>query len=124
MRCGLFAATPQFLMNQPSRGSLTPRSEEHMLGHGFYNKHSHEQGKANAYALPLIPEAIAKADLDHWRRVSNCRLRICARTKFAFADEDCVIDSFSQRLQSALAKDPQKYSCRWVLQLMVISKAG
>ena len=51
-------------MNQPSRGSLTPRSEEHMLGHGFYNKHSHEQGKANAYALPLIPEAIAKADLD------------------------------------------------------------
>ena len=51
-------------MNQPSRGSLTPRSEEHMLGHGFYNKHSHEQGKANTYALPLIPEAIAKTDLD------------------------------------------------------------
>jgi hypothetical protein len=51
-------------MNQPSRGLLTPRSEEHMLGHGFYNKHSHEQGKANAYALPLIPEAIAKIDLD------------------------------------------------------------
>ncbi len=35
-----------------------------MLGHGFYNKHSHEQGKANAYALPLIPEAIANIDLD------------------------------------------------------------
>ena len=51
-------------MNQPSRGSLTPRSEEHMLGHGFYNKHSHEQGKANAYGLPLIPEALGKIDLD------------------------------------------------------------
>ena len=51
-------------MNQPSRGSLTPRSEEHMLGHGFYNKPSHEQGKANAYGLPLIPEALGKIDLD------------------------------------------------------------
>jgi len=39
-------------------------------------------------------------------------------------DRQHVIESFSQRLQSALAKDPQKYSCRWVLQLMVISKAG
>jgi hypothetical protein len=57
-------APQQIQMNQPSRGSLTPRSEEHMLGHGFYNKHSHEQGKANTYALPLIPEAIAKTDLD------------------------------------------------------------
>jgi hypothetical protein len=33
-----------------------------------------------------------------------------------------VIDSFSQRLQSALAKDPKKYSCRWVIHLMLISK--
>src|SRR6266550_6253145 len=28
-----------------------------------------------------------------------------------------VIDLFSQRLQSALAQDPAKYSCRWRLQL-------
>jgi len=33
-----------------------------------------------------------------------------------------VIDLFSQRLQSALAQDPAKYSCRWRLQLMLISK--
>lgn len=38
-------------------------SEEHMLGHGFYNKHSHEQAKANMYALPLIVEAINRIDL-------------------------------------------------------------
>jgi hypothetical protein len=33
-----------------------------------------------------------------------------------------VIDSFSQGLQSGLAQDPEKYSCRWFLQLMVIAK--
>ena len=33
-----------------------------MLGHGFYNKHSHEQGKANTRALPLIVEAINRID--------------------------------------------------------------
>jgi len=35
-----------------------------MLGHGFYNKHSHEQGKANTYGLPLITEAINRIDLE------------------------------------------------------------
>ena len=34
-----------------------------MLGYGFYNKHSHEQAKANTYALPLIVEAINRIDL-------------------------------------------------------------
>ena len=33
-----------------------------------------------------------------------------------------VIDLFSQKLESALAQDPKKYSCRWVLHLMLISK--
>jgi hypothetical protein len=33
------------LSNWPN--SSAARDEEHMLGHGFYNKHSHEQGKAN-----------------------------------------------------------------------------
>ena len=51
-------------MNKPAGDLSRPRSEEHMLGHGFYNKHSHEQGKANSYALPLIPEAIGKIDLE------------------------------------------------------------
>jgi S-adenosylmethionine-dependent carboxyl methyltransferase len=39
------------------------RNEEHMLGHGFYNKHSHEQGKANTCGLPLISDAINQIDL-------------------------------------------------------------
>lgn len=34
-----------------------------MLGHGFYNKHSHEQGKANTCGLPLIIEAVNQIDL-------------------------------------------------------------
>jgi hypothetical protein len=50
-------------MNRPPTDTSAPHSEEHMLGHGFYNKHSHEQGKANTYALPLIPKAIGKIDL-------------------------------------------------------------
>jgi hypothetical protein len=33
-----------------------------------------------------------------------------------------VIDLFSQKLKSALAQDPKKYSCRWVLHLMLILK--
>jgi SAM dependent carboxyl methyltransferase len=49
------------LMVQPNPVS---RSEEHMLGHGFYNKHSHEQRKANAFTLPLIAEAINQINLD------------------------------------------------------------
>jgi hypothetical protein len=48
-------------MNRPVLPSSS--DEEHMLGHGFYNKHSDEQAKANAYALPLIIEAISKIDL-------------------------------------------------------------
>lgn len=50
-------------MNQPNPNPLASRSEEHMLGHGFYNKHSHAQGKANTYGLPLIVEAINQIDL-------------------------------------------------------------
>lgn len=38
------------------------------------------------------------------------------------ADRQQLIDLFSQRLRSALAQDPKKYSCRWVIHLMLISK--
>ncbi|MFZ0917011.1 MAG: hypothetical protein WAN04_08975 [Candidatus Udaeobacter sp.] len=50
-------------MTQSTDKLSASHSEEHMLGHGFYNKHSHEQAKANTYALPLIAEAIARIDL-------------------------------------------------------------
>jgi hypothetical protein len=50
-------------MDQPDKTSPTPRNEEHMLGHGFYNKHSQEQAKANLDALPLIADAISRIDL-------------------------------------------------------------
>jgi hypothetical protein len=51
--------------------SVAP-SEGHMLGHGFYNKHSHEQGKANRYALPVIVKAINGIDLGQIG--SECRI--------------------------------------------------
>jgi len=50
-------------MTQSTEKISPSDSEEHMLGHGFYNKHSHEQAKANMYALPLIVEAINRIDL-------------------------------------------------------------
>jgi hypothetical protein len=49
-------------MNQSTPGLSSSRDEEHMLGHGFYNKHSHEQGKANSYGLPLLREAVRGID--------------------------------------------------------------
>ena len=48
-------------MNPPNP-PLSSLNEEHMLGHGFYNKHSHEQGKANTYGLPLLVEAVNGID--------------------------------------------------------------
>ena len=50
-------------MTQSKENQSASHGEEHMLGHGFYNKHSHEQGKANTYALPLIVEGIHRVDL-------------------------------------------------------------
>jgi len=50
-------------MNQSLGNGFISHSEEHMLGHGYYNKHSHEQGKANTYGLPLIVQAINRIDL-------------------------------------------------------------
>ena len=50
-------------MTQSTDKLSASHNEEHMLGHGFYNKHSHEQARANMYALPLIVEAINRIDL-------------------------------------------------------------
>jgi len=41
-------------MTQSTDKLSASHSEEHMLGHGFYNKHSHEQAKANTYMSVLI----------------------------------------------------------------------
>ena len=54
---------PNKHMTQSTENLSASQSDEHMLGHGFYNKNSHEQGKANTYALPLIVEAINRIDL-------------------------------------------------------------
>jgi hypothetical protein len=41
----------------------TQPSAEHMLGHGFYNKHAQAQGAANRSGLTLIEQAIQRIDL-------------------------------------------------------------
>jgi hypothetical protein len=41
-------------MTQSTDKLSASHSEEHMLGHGFYNKYSHEQAKANTCGLPLV----------------------------------------------------------------------
>lgn len=47
------------------------QSQGHMLGHGFYNKHSQEQGMVNRYCLPLLADAVNAIDIaqtaDHFR---------------------------------------------------------
>jgi SAM dependent carboxyl methyltransferase len=50
-------------MNPPESNLSVSRDEEHMLGHGFYNKNSHAQGKANTYGLPLLVQGINEIDL-------------------------------------------------------------
>jgi len=50
-------------MSQSPENVSVSHSDEHMLGHGFYNKNSHAQAKANTYGLPLIVEAINRIDL-------------------------------------------------------------
>lgn len=49
--------TPPTVSAAPS-ARTDQSAPENMLGHGFYNKHSHSQGAANAYALPLLKEAV------------------------------------------------------------------
>jgi hypothetical protein len=70
-------------MNPPNP-TLSSHNEEHMLGHGFYNKHSHEQGKANTYGLPLLVEAVNGIDFgqigDEFRIAITVPRR--ARTRF------------------------------------------
>ena len=43
------------------------------------------------------------------------RLFVSLSDKRTFEDRQHVIDLFLQKLQSALAQDPKKYSCRWLI---------
>ncbi len=45
-------------------GASPAESQEHMLGHGFYNDHSQEQHAANRYGLPHILEAVEALQID------------------------------------------------------------
>jgi hypothetical protein len=163
-------------MTQSTEKLSASHSEEHMLGHGFYNKHSHEQAKANTYALSLIVEAFTRIDfaqigsefriVDYGSaqgqnsllpmKTAIAQIRtldakagratmpisvthtdlptndwstlfqtvLFSPDSYLAGERDVFLsrDLFSQRLQSALAQDPAKYSCRWVLHLMLISK--
>jgi hypothetical protein len=68
-------------MNQPVLPSSS--HEEHMLDHGFYNKHSHEPEKANTCGLPLIIERearIPQARVAFIRRETRYMSDCCARS--------------------------------------------
>jgi len=54
-------------MNQPARQTSAAETQEHLLRRRFYNEHSHTQGKANSYALPLISKAIGHIEIWTWR---------------------------------------------------------
>jgi hypothetical protein len=67
-------------------------------------------------------QAFAKAYTGFFKAAFEPCLFVNLSDKRTPADRQRVIDSFSQRLQFALAQDPKRYSCRWVIQLMLISK--
>jgi hypothetical protein len=87
-------------MIQSTENGRASRTEEHMLGHGFYNKHSHEQAKANTYALPRITKAISRIDLAQ----IGCELRVAdygsAQGQNSLcADENCDRANLGARCQ-------------------------
>ena len=51
------------------------------------------------------------------------RLFASLSDKRTFEDRRHVIDLFSQKLQSGLVQDPKKYSCRWLINLMLTRKS-
>jgi hypothetical protein len=67
-------------------------------------------------------QAFAKAYTGFFKAAYEPCLFVNLSDKRTAESRQQVIDLFSQRLQSALAQDPAKYSCRWVLHLMLISK--
>ena len=67
-------------------------------------------------------QAFAKAYTSFFEAAYEPCLFVNLSDKRRLENRQQVIDLFSQRLQSALAQDPAKYSCRWVLHLMLISK--
>lgn len=69
-------------------------------------------------------EAFAEAYTGFFKAAYEPCLFVSLSTTRTPQDRQHVLDLFSQKLRPALAKDPQKYSCRWVLQLMLIAKAA
>jgi len=67
-------------------------------------------------------QAFAEAYTGFFRAAFEPCLFVRLSSKRTPANRQEVMDSFSRRLQAALARDPKKYSCHWRLQLMLIAK--
>jgi hypothetical protein len=68
------------------------------------------------------PQAFAAAYTGFFKAAYEPCLFVSLSDKRTPDSRQRVIDLFSQKLESALAQDPKKYSCRWILHLMLISK--
>ena len=67
-------------------------------------------------------QAFAKAYAGFFKAAFEPCLFVSLSDKRTSASRQQVIDLFSQKLQSALAQDPKKYSCHWVIHMTLISK--
>jgi hypothetical protein len=67
-------------------------------------------------------QAFAEAYTGFFKAAFEPCLFVSLRDKRTPQSRQEVIDLFSQRLKSALAQNPEKYSCRWLLHLMTIAK--
>ena len=67
-------------------------------------------------------EAFAEAYTGFFKAAFEPCLFVSLRDTRTPESREDVIDSFSEKLRTAFAQDPEKYSCHWRLQLMLISK--
>jgi hypothetical protein len=92
----------------------------------FRNGHFEEFALPDVYLEKFQEDADARAFAEAYAGFFKAAFEPCLfvnlSDKRSPDDRQRVIDSFSKRLQSALAQDPKKYSCRRVIQLMLISK--
>lgn len=101
-------------MNQSTPGLSSSRDEERVLPDTYF-----EQYQQNRDA-----KAFAEAYTGFFKAAFEPRLFVSLLDSRTPQSRQEVIDSFSQRLPSGLGQYPEKYSCRWFLQLMVIAKKG
>lgn len=87
-----------------------------------YQEFALEDVNLNQYAQTHDAEAFAKNDVAFFRAAFEPALFAALDGSRTPAERAQLIAAFTQRMQTALAQNPDAYAARWVLQLMWIAK--